>query len=56
MYVHVCTYAHVCGTYRGQKRTSDSLELELQAVMSWLMWVQGTEVKPSGGAPSLLDL
>lgn len=43
-YVHVCAaacgYVHVnVGTHRSQKRASDTLELELQAVGSHQIWV-----------------
>ena len=31
------------GTYTGQKKASDPLELELQVVMSHPTWVLGTE-------------
>lgn len=32
------TYVYICaGAYRGQKRTSDPLELEAQAVVSYSM-------------------
>ena len=55
-FICLCIYVHACGTYRGQKRISDPLELELQVVMSCLIWVQGTEIKPSGRASSILDL
>jgi hypothetical protein len=37
---------HTCaGTHRGQRKLSESLELALQAVVSRLMWVLGTELK-----------
>lgn len=44
--VSVC--AHVCmctrvGTRGGQKRAWESLELELQEVMSYTTWILGTE-------------
>lgn len=35
-------YAHECGAYRSQRRTSNPLELELKAVVSDPKWVLGT--------------
>lgn len=32
-YLHVCVYTHVCSAPGSQKRTSDSLELQLQLVV-----------------------
>lgn len=43
---HVCVRACIPGTYGGQK-AMDLLELELQAIVSILMWVQGTELRLS---------
>lgn len=46
MYIHVSVfeYVHICvGNHRKQKRTSDSLEMELQGVVNHQMWVLGTE-------------
>jgi hypothetical protein len=39
----------------GGQRTSDSLGLELQAVMSHLMWVLGTKPRSSANAVSVLS-
>lgn len=52
-YVNLC---HMCVTFRGQKRLSDPLELELQvAVKLWpTMWVLGLEFGSSGRATSSL--
>lgn len=41
------------GVCRGQKRVSDTLELLLQAAVSYLECVLGTESEPSAGARSL---
>jgi hypothetical protein len=41
---------------RGQRRISDLLELELQAIVSCLMWVLGTELGSSAGAAGALSL
>lgn len=41
----VCAYK--CSAHRGQKRSSDLLELELQSVVGHLMWVRETELKSS---------
>jgi hypothetical protein len=47
---------HRCsGALGGQKRASDPLELELQAVVSCLVWVMGSELRPSGRAVSDLN-
>lgn len=48
-----CTYVpelSVPGACRNQKRASDLLELELQVVMSRLIWVLGTKLQSSGKA------
>lgn len=42
------------GTHGGQKGTSDSLELKLQAVVSFSAWVLGTESVSSGRIASAL--
>lgn len=41
---------------RGQKRAFSLLELELQVVVSSLMWVLGTEPKSSVSSASALNL
>lgn len=42
--VCLCVYVHMsAGTFRGQKRPSDALKLELRTVVSCLLWVLGTE-------------
>lgn len=41
------------GAYRGQKKTSDFWELELQTTMS-SKWVLGTESRSSAGTASVL--
>ena len=55
----MCAFVNVChmsaDTCRGQKRASEPLELELQMVVSFLMWVLGTELKSSGQAGSALN-
>lgn len=40
--VSMCNHAHA-GTYRGQKRPLDLLDLEVRAVVSRPMWVLGIE-------------
>jgi hypothetical protein len=40
---------------RGGQRAPDALQLELQDVVSHLMWVLGTELGSSRGAESSLD-
>jgi hypothetical protein len=45
----------VCKYLRGQRRGSDSPELELQTVLNILAWVLGTELGSSGKASSALD-
>lgn len=49
----VCSVCSVCrhaGTYGSQKRVLKSPELELQAVLSLLIWVRGTELWSSAKA------
>lgn len=42
---------YVCGvTHRSQKRVSVHLELELQAVVRYLMWMLGIELRSSARA------
>lgn len=42
MWLHACE----CGTQRAQKRGSDVLEMDLQAVVNHSIWVLGTELGP----------
>lgn len=51
VYMH---YVHV-EAYRGQRRVSDPLELELQVVVSCLRWMLGTEPMCSARAVSTLS-
>jgi hypothetical protein len=39
--IHICGggYLHECSVCRSQRKASDSLELEFQAVVSYLTWV-----------------
>lgn len=48
-------YIFVNGTFGGQKRTSDSMDLELQAVLSCRTQVLGTEPGTAGRAASALS-
>lgn len=44
----LCVFVHVCaGTLGGQRRASDSMELELQAVVSCRMWASGGKLRSS---------
>lgn len=43
----------VASPFGGRKRALDSLELGSQAVLSYLMWVQGTKPRSLVGAPVL---
>lgn len=53
MYVHVC---HVCmGTWGGQKRVLDPMQLELQGAMSHLTWVLETKLMSSEKEESSLN-
>jgi hypothetical protein len=36
-FIYVCAL-HVCGSMQGQRRTSDFLEPDLQAIVSWPIW------------------
>lgn len=40
--------------YKGQKKASDPLEMALQAIVSHLTWVLGTEFQSSTRASSVL--
>lgn len=44
------------GTHSGQKRASDLLKLELQAFVSCLAWMLGTEIGFSETAAGILKL
>jgi hypothetical protein len=55
-FVSVCGDPYVnAGASGGQRRMSDSLELELQAVVRYLMWVMGTELRSSGRVVNALN-
>lgn len=43
------------GVHVGQKKASGPLELELQAVLSHLIWMLGTKCRPSGKAVCALN-
>lgn len=56
MSVSVGGHVHLCaGTHRGQERVEDTLEQELQAVLSHPTWVLETERRFSGRAASVLN-
>lgn len=42
--LHVEQSEHGCSAYRGQKRSSEPLEMELQGVVGHLMWARGTRL------------
>lgn len=44
-YILTCS----CSTQGGQKRVSDPWRLELQTLVSWQMWLLGTQMGSSGG-------
>lgn len=51
MCLSVCGYVHTSsGAYGVQKGAPDTLDLELQVVVSWLVWVLGTEPPSSARA------
>lgn len=51
-----CGYVHVCAAVcQGRKSVSYCLDLELQAVVCFLMWVLGTKPKPSTSATKVLS-
>lgn len=59
VYVYMCFYvslcvSRACNAYGGQKRASDPLFLELQAVVSCLVWMLGTEPRSSTRAACIL--
>lgn len=43
------------GTHGSQKESLKSLELELQAVVNYLLWIQVSELKPFGGTVYTLN-
>lgn len=43
-YVDVCGYTYECKSPWWHKRASDPLELELQVVVGYLMWMLGSEL------------
>lgn len=51
-----CGYVHVCAAAcRDRKSVSYFMDLELQAVVCFLMWVLGTKPKPSTSATKALN-
>lgn len=49
-------YMHVCVSVHGdQKRALDLVELEFQVVVSYLIWLTGTELGSSGRAAITLN-
>lgn len=57
MYVSVCRNMHVSADiHKGQKRALYPLGLELQLVLSHLMWVLGTKSRSSVRAVSAVNL
>jgi hypothetical protein len=52
MLVFVSGYVFM-GSYRGQKKASDSLGLGLEAIFHCLLWILGTELGFSAKAPNL---
>ena len=54
MCVSVEVHAHACSALRAWRKTLDTLQLELQAVVGHLMWVLGTELGFPGRAASVL--
>lgn len=56
MYVFVCGDVHMSANTLGrQKSISDPLELELDVVVSHLMWMLGAELRPSARAPNAFN-
>lgn len=56
MYVHFMNICYMyAGTHVGQRRMPDPLELELQVVVSLLMWVLGVKLESSERAASDLN-
>lgn len=51
----MCAHCVYAGTRRGQRRVSDLLELELQAVLSCMVWVLTISFRFSGGVVSALN-
>lgn len=57
IFIYENVYAHTCvSNYRGQKGAPDLPDLELQVVISCLMWVLGTEFGFSERVTSALNL
>ena len=54
VYEFVCMHMYVV-VYGGQKKVLESLELELQVIVSHLMWVLGTKFQSSGRGVSTLN-
>lgn len=53
---HACVYVHMhAGAFRGQKRESNPLELELQATVSCWMRVLGTILGSSARSANTLN-
>jgi hypothetical protein len=46
-------YMRSTGTYRSQKKTSDLLELELKAIVSYLTWVMEIKLRYSTTVASM---
>lgn len=57
IYVFACTCMHVCHmcvyAQKSQKKIPDPLEPKLQALVSCLAWVLGTELEFSGRVGSM---
>lgn len=54
VHVHIC-FCVCMGSCGGQQTSLDSLELELQVVVSCHMWALGTELGSSGSAASTIN-
>lgn len=50
-----CVRVSVCVFCKDQKKLSDPLKMELQTVVSYLMWMLGTKFSSSGRAASVLN-
>lgn len=46
-FVYMCVWTNEYSSCRGQKRVSNVVELELQGVVSYPMWVLATELRSS---------
>lgn len=53
--VFACRYVHECSDCRSQKKASDFLKLEVQAMMSCPVWVPGAKRGSSGRAVCTLN-